>query len=787
MLRIAFLPSVTIRPTLGMKMSALRSASDLLEHLRKFLYSLRFLCCALPLATCILNALAYSDAQEPDTPGQAPRGESGSLHVNSLIQRVTPSIVTIRVKDRDGGQLSIGTGFVVHNSGLIATNYHVLTEGRAFSVELWPKKALKVLAVEATEAANDLAIIRVEPPIEGLNALPMAEDEVIQQGISVLAFGHPLGLEHSVVRGIVSAVRELQGQPRIQLAMPIEPGNSGGPLVDEQGKVLGIVNMKSLQTDNLGFAVPIAGIRSLMINPNPMLIDRWVRSAAIDEQSWKIVFEADWKEQSGKMTARGLGVGFGGRSLCLCTTNQPESPFELSVQVKLNDEAGAAGLVFHSDGKDRHYGFYPSGGNLRLTCFQGPFVDSWQVIREVSSKHYKAGQWNELKVRAFKDGIQCYVNGHLAIESPSILLDAGSVGLAKFRNTVAEFKRFHVGTPTDVAILDASNKELLDRLISDSTDFSDSKAHLASVAAIHSTLVKELARKSEKLQCEVDRLQKLARDVATAPALSQLRSLLDHSDGEDLCRGALWIAAMDNPDLDVEVYVRKLEGMAQQIVKGLKDDASPSDRIAALNRFLFAENGFHGSRQEYYHRANSHLDRVIDDREGLPITLAILYIDLARRIGVDLHGIGLPGHFVVGFHKEPTEDLQLIDVFDGAKFLSRQDGERMIMEQLHRRAQEVDFRPQSIREVLVRVLRNLTGIAQNARDDEALVRYSSGLVALDADEPQYRMMRCIARYRTGRLQVALEDLRWLQGKELAGLSAEEMERLSISIEKELAE
>jgi hypothetical protein len=55
-------------------------------------------------------------------------------------------------------------------------------------------------------------------------------------------------------------------------------------------------------------------------------------------------------------------------------------PFEIGVQVKLNDESGAAGLVFHADGSDRHYGFYPSNGNLRLSCFQGPDVQSWMVI-----------------------------------------------------------------------------------------------------------------------------------------------------------------------------------------------------------------------------------------------------------------------------------------------------------------------------------------------------------------------------------------------------------------------
>lgn len=243
----------------------------------------------------------------------------------SLIQSIMPSIATIRVNDRDGRQLSIGTGFVVDPSGLIATNYHVITEGREFTVELWPRKVLKVLSVEAFDVPGDFAIIRVDTQSEPLPSLKMGDLESTQQGASVLAFGHPLGLEHSVVCGIISAVRKVNGKNMIQLAMPIEPGNSGGPLVDEEGKVLGIVNIKDLRADNVGFAVPISGIQSLLQNPSPILFDRWVRSPTLDDEQWNPVFGATWQERSGILTARGLGTGFGGRSLCLKKSASPPS------------------------------------------------------------------------------------------------------------------------------------------------------------------------------------------------------------------------------------------------------------------------------------------------------------------------------------------------------------------------------------------------------------------------------------------------------------------------------
>ena len=91
-----------------------------------------------------------------------------------------------------------------------------------------------------------------------------------------------------------------------------------------------------------------------------------------------------------------------------------------------------------------------------------------------------------------------------------------------------------------------------------------------------------------------------------------------------------------------------------------------------MNAFLFEELGFHGSRTDYYNRSNSYMNEVIDDREGLPITLSVLYLELARRLDLNVAGIGLPGHFVVRF--EPSGESkagQLIDVFDGGKPMTR--------------------------------------------------------------------------------------------------------------------
>ena len=88
----------------------------------------------------------------------------------------------------------------------------------------------------------------------------------------------------------------------------------------------------------------------------------------------------------------------------------------MAVEIILDDESGAAGLAFESDGGNRHYGFYPSSGSLRLTRFDGPDVFTWNILRQLQSDAYHPGEWNRLRVRVEEKKITCFVNGEKVIE-----------------------------------------------------------------------------------------------------------------------------------------------------------------------------------------------------------------------------------------------------------------------------------------------------------------------------------------------------------------------------------
>ena len=269
----------------------------------------------------------------------------------------------------------------------------------------------------------------------------------LKAGQPIVVLGHPIKLQFSVVAGVLSGQREVDGLSMLQLAIPIEPGNSGGPVLDRDGKVLGIVTMKSLVTPNLGFAVPITALKPLLDKPNPIPMERWLTIGQLDKNEWKILHGGRWRQRAGRILVEGLGTGFGGRTLCLAKQPAGKLPQELAVSVKLDDEKGAAGLIFGGDGGDRHYGFYPTGGKLRFTHFQGPDVFSWKIIKDVATPHYRPGEWNHFKVRMEKDKISCWCNDELIVELADPEYDGDTFGLASFRQTSAEFKRLQVAEP----------------------------------------------------------------------------------------------------------------------------------------------------------------------------------------------------------------------------------------------------------------------------------------------------------------------------------------------------
>ncbi|HLQ43577.1 MAG TPA: trypsin-like peptidase domain-containing protein, partial [Planctomycetaceae bacterium] len=468
-----------------------------------------------------------------------------------LVAELKPSIVVISFSGRDGKQEGLGTGFVVSEDGLIATNLHVIGEGRPISVQFADGTKRDVVAVHASDRQLDLAIVRIDQ--KGLKPLALGDSDSVQDGQPVVAIGNPLGLKHSVVEGIVSGRREIDDKPMLQLAMPIEQGNSGGPLVDRTGRVLGILTLKSLVTNNLGFAIAVKSLRPLLDKPNPIPMSRWLTIGALNPRDWTPLFGARWRQRAGRIQVEGLGQGFGGRSLCLSKQAPPDKPFEVAVTVKFSPEDGAAGLVFHADGGDKHYGFYPSNGGLRLSRFEGADVFQWQVLKEVRHEAYRPNEWNELKVRVEKDRIRCFVNGTQVIESEDDKLTSGQIGLAKFRHTEAEFRGFRVAAelsssqPTPE--LTQRIGDIVKEVTAKQTPGPSVRNRLAPDGPAASIVLRERARELEQ---QAERLKQLANDVHVAKVQAELRKLTGGDDDQiHLLAAALWIAALDNEELDV--------------------------------------------------------------------------------------------------------------------------------------------------------------------------------------------------------------------------------------------
>ncbi len=600
----------------------------------------------------------------------------------------------------------------------------------------------------------------------------------MQDGQPVVAIGNPLGLKHSVVEGIVSGRREIDSKPMLQLAMPIEQGNSGGPLVDRAGRVLGIISLKSLVTSNLGFAVAVNSLKPLLSKPNPIPMARWLTIGALNPREWTSLFGARWRQRAGRIAVDGLGQGFGGRSLCLSKQTPPERPFEVAVNVKFSPEDGAAGLVFHADGNDKHYGFYPSSGGLRLSRFDGSDVFQWQVLKEVRSEHYRPNEWNEIKVRVEKDRIRCFVNGQHVIESDDDHFTNGQVGLAKFRHTAAEFRGFRFATeitsqrPTPEATQRIG--ELVKNISPQQAPGLKLLNRLAPEGSAASAVLRDRARELEQ---QAERLRQLASDVHARKVQTELNKLTSVEDEKlDLLAAALWIAALDSEDLDVAEYRRGIDQLAADLARSLPADADDILKLAALKKFFFEELGFHGGRTSYYSRSNNHLNEVIDDREGMPITLSILYIEFGRRIGLNFVGVGLPGHFVV--RHEPKEgEPQIIDVFEGGESLSRQQAEEQVFKNTGRPARDEHFVTAKKRDILARVLTNLLRRAQEEKESEAMYRYCDTILTLDPDSAEQRAMRFEIAVFTKRVEQALSDAEWLLDKKPEGINLRRVETI----------
>ncbi|HEV7820712.1 MAG TPA: tetratricopeptide repeat protein [Burkholderiales bacterium] len=187
----------------------------------------------------------------------------------------------------------------------------------------------------------------------------------------------------------------------------------------------------------------------------------------------------------------------------------------------------------------------------------------------------------------------------------------------------------------------------------------------------------------------------------------------------NLAEAALLIAAEEYRALEIPRYLTKLDEMAATLKRRLRADISQADTIIAMNRYLFEELGFAGDAANYYDARNSFLNEVIDRKRGIPITLAMIYIEIARRIGLPVQGVAFPAHFLV---KCPLRDgTVVLDPYAKGASLSFEELRRRV-KALRNGAEPTKSMvagmliTASNREILARLLRNLKGIYSHHKD-----------------------------------------------------------------------
>ncbi|MBM4071660.1 MAG: tetratricopeptide repeat protein [Planctomycetes bacterium] len=204
----------------------------------------------------------------------------------------------------------------------------------------------------------------------------------------------------------------------------------------------------------------------------------------------------------------------------------------------------------------------------------------------------------------------------------------------------------------------------------------------------------------------------------------------------DVAELALHLALDEYPSLDVEANLAELDAMAHEAKRYVRGDLAA--RVAGLCRYLFHDMGFHGNTREYYDPANSYFHLVLERRTGIPITLGAVVMAVGRRVGLDVEGVGLPGHFVVKVEDHGREIV--VDPFHGGRMLSHLDCENLVRQVTGR---EFAVTTESLQALplgfmVLRMLANLKAIYLKTGDSARAIRVMERMQQLRPGDPLQR-------------------------------------------------
>jgi regulator of sirC expression with transglutaminase-like and TPR domain len=241
--------------------------------------------------------------------------------------------------------------------------------------------------------------------------------------------------------------------------------------------------------------------------------------------------------------------------------------------------------------------------------------------------------------------------------------------------------------------------------------------------------------------------------------MHELRELLQGGPGDPgLDVAALQIATIEFPHIATSTFVDILDSYGRELTERVSPTADGEEFIHTMNDYMFEELGFQGNQEDYYHPANSCLNEVLTKRVGIPITLSVVYIEIARRAGRTVHGIGLPGHFIVQY--EDSEITAFIDPFHG--------GRLMFDTECHELAHEITgldisqdptaLQPVSKRHILIRMLNNLRSVYFQRQQPLKAIEVLSLLIEADPGSPDEYKQRGVCLAQVSRFAQARADL-----------------------------
>ena len=219
------------------------------------------------------------------------------------------------------------------------------------------------------------------------------------------------------------------------------------------------------------------------------------------------------------------------------------------------------------------------------------------------------------------------------------------------------------------------------------------------------------------------------------------------------------LASEEYEQLDVAAQIRRLDRLGEQANELLFGIDDPVDRLAGLTTFLFEDCAFEGNQDDYYDPRNSYLHEVLDRRVGIPISLSVICIEVGRRAGVPLTGIGFPTHFLVGHE---LLDGLYIDPFHGGRILSAEDCKEMLSQATRGR---VSFRssllePIGTRRILLRLLSNLKSIYARDEDLGRALAAAERISLLAPRSAVHKRERGLLYLEIGAVNEAVDDLQY---------------------------